>query len=423
MDTYDINGKKYYSINEIMLHHRKIFKGCKNGREFVIRNNVPDNKYIFAKNSEDKLIVTDGTSKKFDKIYILKKWFDNEYINGKKEEIVEVIEDAPEIIDLEDNEKFIDNDGNIVEIEVRGERDYEKCYFKVKDVMDGFDIKYLNDVIINKNRNGYIINNHYTYFYSPVSIKDRQRKIKILYLTYLGMLRVLFASHKGTADKFICWATKTLFTAQMGTITQKNKLVGNLLGVSSKAVKEVFNKTARSIPCVYLFSIGSVKDLRKSLNLDDKYQNEDYVYKWGMSDDLERRTKQHEKTYGKFKGSNIELVLFGMIDQQYISKAETRVKHLFEGLEMVVNHETFVELAIIPKKKMKLIREQYDLISSKYMGHITELVNQIKEKDNEIALMKKDMELMKGKHENDLMRKDMEIMKKDMEIMKLRKNK
>ena len=44
---------------------------------------------------------------------------------------------APQILNLEDNEKFKDANGNILNIEVRGERNHKKCYFKVKDVKKG----------------------------------------------------------------------------------------------------------------------------------------------------------------------------------------------------------------------------------------------------------------------------------------------
>ena len=45
------------------------------------------------------------------------------------------------MIGLEDHEKFIDNDDNVIEIEVRGERELNKYYFNVKDIMKGFNIK------------------------------------------------------------------------------------------------------------------------------------------------------------------------------------------------------------------------------------------------------------------------------------------
>jgi len=249
------------------------------------------------------------------------------------------------------------------------------------------------------------VDEHYKIFYFPKCVPSTKKKIKELYLTYLG---ILFASHKVTAEKFVNWATKTLFTAQMGTLSEKTKLAGNILGVSPKAVKEVFNKTAKKIPCIYLFSIGKVKDLRKTLKIEKRYEDEDYVYKWGMSEDLERRTKEHEKTYGKMKGVLLELVLFAMIDQQYISEAETKIKHFFEDSEMKINNSIYKELAVIPKNKMRLIKGQYEMVSTMYLGHISELINKIKEKDNEIKIIKNECENKILKMENEIMKKENE---------------
>ena len=64
---------------------------------------------------------------------------------------------------LKDEEKFTDCDGNIIEIETRGQRNYKKIYFKVKDVSAGFEMPRLQDAILNKDR-GYQENIDYKYF-------------------------------------------------------------------------------------------------------------------------------------------------------------------------------------------------------------------------------------------------------------------
>jgi hypothetical protein len=206
-------------------------------------------------------------------------------------------------------------------------------------------------------------------------------------------MRVLFASNKNTADRFLTWASKTLFTAQMGSTDQKHEFIANLVGVSTEAVKSVFNKTAHTIPCIYLFHIGQVKNLRKTFNINENYDDDSYVCKWGMSIDLERRTKEHEKTYGKIKNSKLELLTFGYIDPQYISEAETRIKDIFEAMELKLNNEKYKEIAIIPKNKLKEIKKQYESVSQIYMGHITDLINKLKIKDYEIIMLKKEHEI------------------------------
>ncbi len=304
---------------------------------------------------------------------------------------MDTIETVPPEIYLDDTEKFTDNDGNIIEIQVVGERDVNKCFFKVKDIMNGFGLNNLHKTIIDKRKDGYIENTHYKYFYSANFVQDENGRLKKLYLTYKGLLRVLFASNKKTADKFVDWASKVVFTAQLGTENQKQELVSNLMGVSVDAVKEVFNKNACSIPCIYLFSLGKVSDLRKQLKIHKSFDDDDFVYKWGMTIDLTRRTQEHETTYGKMKNVTLELVTFGFIDPMNVSKAETDVKNLFIEMNYKLQHDKHIELAIIPNNKVKFIKKQYGNISKIYMGHIVELLNKIKEKIKKSLSQKKNI--------------------------------
>lgn len=55
----------------------------------------------------------------------------------------------------------------------------------------------------------------------------------------------------------------------------------------------------------------------------------------------------------------LELLLFGYIDPQYISEAEIKIKHIFEDMELKLDHEKYNEITIIPKNKMRTIKEQY----------------------------------------------------------------
>ena len=45
------------------------------------------------------------------------------------------------------HQKFKDENGNIIEIETRGERSVDKIYFRVKDVMEGFCLDRLDEFI------------------------------------------------------------------------------------------------------------------------------------------------------------------------------------------------------------------------------------------------------------------------------------
>jgi len=136
--------------------------------------------------------------------------------------------------------------------------------------MNGFGLKNLHINMLNK-KSGHEINIHYKYFYFDKLGNSKDKKIKKLFLTYTGLMKVLFGSNRKTGDKFVQWATETLFVAQMGNIEQRTKLVSNLLGVSTQSVKEVFSRTTNTMPCTYLYSIGQVKTLRKKLKISTDY--------------------------------------------------------------------------------------------------------------------------------------------------------
>jgi hypothetical protein len=210
MKLIKINKTNYYKVDDIITEYSDFNKGCKTIAKIIDRHKIPEDDYIYAKLIKNKWIETDGMSKKFDKLFVTEDWFDENFGEEELEEIKDNTEDAPPIIKLKENEKFFDNDGNIVEIEVRGERDIEKCYFKLEDISKGFDIIHLHEVVIDKNKK-YNINEHYIYFYCVNGTNSKKGKIK----------KILYTSRGKNAGKFTKWASKTLFAAQLGTKAQK----------------------------------------------------------------------------------------------------------------------------------------------------------------------------------------------------------
>ncbi|AZL89711.1 MUTS family DNA-binding domain protein [Megavirus baoshan] len=462
---------------------------------------------------------------------------DNENNDDDSEEEDNEITIAPGIIKLTKKEKMKDNSGNIIEIEVRGTRDHDNCYFKVYDVARGFGMKQLNNIIIKSN--SYVENIHYRYLY----LKKTAGKgyCKKLYLTFVGMEKVIncsrsihiqnamsarkwlsqfcvsvkfnglvldsskssvsnigytycITSDKIDADKIGYWKgmkkdlisryktyygdtvkifsvktmypellekkchqhfkkyklshelydksktdeyklflkenkmtpteqdiyedqqmteidVKTLFTAHLGTQDQKNELSSKLMGISANIVKEVFSTTSSTLPTIYLFSIGRVKDLRATLKIDKKYHDDDIVCKGGETIDLTRRINEHNTTYGKLPGAILCLKWHNYIDPQYTSKAETELFMLLDKLGHKMDHPKYNELIIFPKDKKagNFIIDQFKNVSNKYLGHVKVLVDKIKELENEISELKYKNEINELKYKNIILEKDLEI--------------
>ena len=319
-------------------------------------------------------------------------------INGVDVQDKDGIAKAPDIICLEDDEKFTDDRGNVLEIETRGARQSDGVYFKVKDVSRGFGVDDLYVTLIKKHTQ-YAEHVDYIYFICPVldevGRKRKQRVQKELFLTYEGILRVLFISRSGNTRGFIRWAVDKLFTIQMGTAEQKRHLASKILGVSAKALREVFKQSATSLPCVYMFILGSVKDLRESMQIDPKYTDDMLVAKYGCTGDLERRTAEHIKTYSSIKGVDLTIKHYSYIDPMYTMQAETDIRGFFNGIEARFEYQASNELVALKPALLKTVSDQYRLLSCSYQGHIKQMIGQVEE-------LKRTLEVQQTKHDYEI---------------------
>ncbi len=207
MEPITINNKEYI-LGDYVYSNAPIYsKGCRSSRDIISKKQIEAKNYIYARNKDNKWIISDGKSFKFDKIFFSKSFVDKIAELKQTDETItddNNISKAPAIIILKDEEKFTDNDGNIIEIETRREREVDKIYFKVKDVSDSFMMPNLYKDIINKNTS-YEDDKDYKYFIiqKVENVSKKQLKLtttkKELFLTYEGMLRVLFVSKCGRA--------------------------------------------------------------------------------------------------------------------------------------------------------------------------------------------------------------------------------
>lgn len=417
-----IDETEYVNCELIMEKYSIYTKGIRNTRSLIKVKNIPLNMYVFARKNDNTWFKTEGKSIKYDKVLLNKNYFENIPELQKDNHTIDnntSIEKAPPIIELNNTEKFKDLNGIIIEIETRGTRKFNDMYFKVKDVSIGLKLIDLHTNIIDV-RKGYTFNKDYKYFICDTI--GTKKNTKELFLTYSGILRVLFVSVSGKANEFIKWATETLFTVQMGSNDQKQQLVSNIMGVSAQAVKEVFKVSSKSVPCVYLFSLGFVKDLRNSMNINEKYTDDMLVCKYGYTIDLSRRTNEHIKTYGNITGVDLKLKSYSYIDPIYCSNAETDIKDHFNALDIGLKFKDYEELVAIKPSLMKTVESQYKQISEAYAGHIKDMIKQVED-------LKKELELQTMKHKNELLTMENELnmsnaknnnLMKDLEIEKLR---
>lgn len=466
MNTFSLNiftfeSVQYYDADEMRnldkLLNTKYFVGCsKSARIIIDKLRIPTTEYAFvSKNKKDNnnLVLSNVDYKKaklllactFVHLHFPRLNANNNNNIALTGSVVEEKEDAneeeeddetiyfenvdmqPHVLFLEDCDKFTDNSGNMIEIEVRGERNSKQCYFKVKDVSIGFEMPNLSKTILNKDK-GFERYIHYECFNRTVTncempIKIKTNKIKqSLFLTYKGMLKVLFASRSGNAEKFQDWATEKLFVIQMGGQTEKDNVASELLGVSSKALKDVFRANSDKTPCVYLFIVANARD-----KLGNAYGPNDLIVKFGRTDDLPRRNDEHYKNFKKEFNAEIELYCFSIAESKWISEAETQINDYF--LPYKLNYKDYKELLVVDKKQLPQIKKFYGLIQKQYIGSFAELENKMVEYKQRIVELENERELTQVKHQNELMNKDFVIQDltnrnalkdKDIEILDLK---
>ena len=414
--TIEVKNKEYYSVKDIYNFDKLFFSGCSNGiRAIINRKKINKNDYLFAYTKKGELILSNSKYCKA-KLYLSKEWcIDHVPCFAKNSRVVAEYEKLPPVVELEEGQKFVDDEEYEYPITMRGSRDYDNCYFKVSDVGDLFGLKDLVRVLKATHTN-YKKNTHYKIFThkqnnESVNKQSKNKIYKSYYFTYPGLIRCLYVSKSKHAESFQQWANKILFTHQFGSTEEKQNLSSKLLGVHANTIREVFNTSTKAVPCVYLFTLGTVKVLRKSMNLSKTYTDDMIICKYGRTDSLERRAYEHNRTFSKIKNVNLCLKYYAYIDPQFASNAETDIADYFQDINANITYENLKELVILsPKQFEKSIKQQYTNLSTMYAGHISDLLKKITELENQLLL--KDAEL-----KNQLLLKDVELKNKDNDIM------
>ena len=434
IEVTTINGVEYYQADNVYTVNPKFFYGCANNpRNIISKKNIPNDCYVYA--YDKKGILVTSTSKYLKaKLFLSKIWVDNNVDGfGDKGNNEAVFEMLPELIKLNDNEHFVGLDGEKMDVTIRGCREKRLFYFNVKDVSKAFDIPLLNKTLIDKKNNGYEETVHYTYFYfykrsKSEKIKTEKTYSRSLYLTYVGLIRCLYVSRSKNADKFQVWATNILFVHQFGSADDKVQLASNLLGATPIVIKNFCKAAATPISCVYLFTLGTVKDLRQSMNIDSKYTDDMIVCKYGRTDDLNRRTVEHTKTYGSIPGCDLVLKYYSYIDPKYSSEAETYIHDQLDNCHIVFgNHKEIVVVnngqlndSLKNKTKNKL-RDQFQFIEKKYSGTVDQLRYKISQIEHIMALEKEKHALVVEKYKNELLSRELIELKLRHEIDTLKR--
>lgn len=370
-------GRSVFLLNDLVPFDREFFVGSmKNLRTFIVKKKVPEDAYRYAAYTETAGWYASNPGNKKAKVLISEEWVRNNFPKYTKKTSDYKYKPLPPLVELEDHEKFRDQDGNVYEVEVRGEKTEDGIWFKCKDLEKTFQID------IRHNINRWLQPNEFSLFALHPQFEDEGR-VKT-YLSYDGMLNVVFLNRNPFTKQFRQWATRILFTAQFGTQDQRVDVAANILGVNAKLVKDVLGTCITNMPCVYLFEVGKVSDMAKVYPQIRKLTNGDMrgsIYKYGRTNNLYKRTGKHIETYGSMANTRLKLRFFSPVDVTDCVKAEGMIRGQFEPHHIALNVEdhNFTELVIINQNEIGRVKTFYRDIYERFSSEVNKLLRQVKD--------------------------------------------
>ena len=432
--SFEFNNRQYYKADYVKKQNSAFFYGtARSIRLIITKKNIPSEHFTYATYSkrEDKWSQSDEKINKASLI-LSKEWVEIN-VPGFGNNVKLELENAPPLLQLNNEEKIKDENGNVVEIETRGFKTIDGIYFYGKDIEK---ILKLVDIrgILNNDTSTYEVNKHYKKFIrnDNGNTSDIHNKLnqETIYLTYRGLVKMLMTRQHPIAETFQEWAFKTLFTVQIGSKEEKQELCSKMLGYDINSVRNFLHSSVFEYSELYLICLGKIKDLVNDIpELQNKNQ-EEYLFKYGYSGDLYKRLQQHKSTFSKYKNAKISLVLHCPVDKQYLSQAEVDLKQSFQTFDYILDHPEHKELVYFNENKLSQFEKIFKVICEKYAGNCKKLQEQLekfnKEKEHELKEIKyqhqlKENEYKIKEYEYKLKEKENELKIRELEF-KLREN-
>lgn len=203
INSITINNDIYYHVDDIFNFNPSYFYGCgKNMRNILKRKKIDEDEYIFAYQKQGKWIVSNSNYPRAKILFTEEFVYDNIPKFAKEKKIAEDVQVAPPIIELEEHEYFKDNEGNILDVEIRGYREKEELYFNVKDIGKYVGIKRLEHNVTHK-KSSFAKQTDYVFLLAEMGAgTPKMFSKKMIFFTYVGIVKYLFLSKSEIAKQF-----------------------------------------------------------------------------------------------------------------------------------------------------------------------------------------------------------------------------
>ncbi len=229
--SFKYYGVDVYNLDELIDFDPAYFYGClKRKRNVITKKNISPSDYYYAKNNGNGWMVSHEKYNQA-KILIKSNWVQSnvtKFLGQYKpcEELPLLM--APPVLELEDWEKFRDDEGNIFEVEVRGLRETSQVYFRALDIESMLE---MDNLVKRLKQTHYSLEEDYILFLVDNSCTRTSRqsssgsfeskRIRRTFLTYSGLLKLIFRSQSKIAYQFRKWATSIIYTSHIGTDEQR----------------------------------------------------------------------------------------------------------------------------------------------------------------------------------------------------------
>lgn len=390
-------GKTYIDLKDVRTNCKDYCKGIRSMTQMVERKGYND--VVYGRVINNVLVITRSLSKKYGSVYVNKDELSEVFEKDSTQTDVTIA--PPSILD-HDLQFFIDEQGKEHHVDMRGERTPKGIFFDLKDVARVFQMNNLVKTI-SKDHTAYKLGEHYSLFKLPSeTMLESGSLTERAFLTFPGLLKVIMCSRSGVAYQFKWWVEEVAFASMLGTKDQRLSVAARVIDNDVKSLKAFMTKSASDISCLYLIDLGT-KD------------NENRVFKYGFTENILRRFKEHTRTFG----DNIKLDTFIMIPVLDLAKAEADFRKCISDYQFtLVDDPSKVELISLGNDAYTNVRNILRSISRNYCGNVQE---QIGVYENKIKDLEHANERIRNSYEMKLLEKDsaLQLSLKDNEILRL----
>ena len=233
------------------------------------------------------------------------------------------IKNTPQLLELDNDQKFIDYQERICDIRVYGDKTNK--YISLVDIEREFEYKFLCKNILNGRIHLEPIKDIVTFNSIISDPTDRLNRTMYarLHVTEDGLMKLITHSNNPTMVKYNEWLKKAFFINLMGTTEERLELASELLKTNMSDALDVINKSNSELAVVYIIEFinyltpeGNIKPetpskLKKIVNiLIRKYGPSVQVKKFGFTKKFKSRLNDYKEEFGEY----VSLHMFQIID-------------------------------------------------------------------------------------------------------------